>query len=334
MATNADIAKAAGVSPAIVSRIVNSDPSLRVSEDTRARVLRLIEELDYSPNLAARNLKSSSTGVIALVVHELTSSVYSEIIAGAHEAAYRFGKTVLVGEANEATSERGHLEDLVAGKGVDGIILQGAGTKFDKALERAARQGVPTVLLQAGDPAKNTVVRLDDEAAGQTATKHLIGLGHTNIGFIGVAEDMLFSSGRQAGWADTMRAHGLPMLDRWSVCGGNKFDRGSAAVEQLLQQAPEITGIVVANVVSSIGVMAKLHDLKYSVPQDISLVAIHDIPLAEYLRPALTVVRMPLRDLGSLALQQVVDQSTQKGTVLANATEPRLIARSTTSHPR
>jgi LacI family transcriptional regulator len=334
MATNADIAKAAGVSPAIVSRIVNSDPSLRVSDDTRARVLRLIEELDYSPNLAARNLKSSSTGVIAIVVHELTSSVYSEIIAGAHEAAYKFGKTVLVGEANKATSERGHLEDLVAGKGVDGIILQGAGTKFDKALERAARQGVPTVLLQAGDPSKNTVVRLDDEAAGRTATEHLIELGHTNIGFIGVANDMLFSGGREAGWIGAMLAHGLPVSDRWSVCGGNKFDHGSAAVEKLLQQAPELTAVVVANVVSSIGVMAKLHDLKYSVPQDVSLVAIHDIPLAEYLRPALTVVRMPLRELGSLALQQVVEESTQNGIVLANAAEPQLLSRSTTSHPR
>ncbi|CAN0603704.1 unnamed protein product, partial [Ectocarpus sp. 12 AP-2014] len=199
--------------PAIVSRIVNSDPNLRVSDETRARVLRLIEELDYSPNLAARNLKSSSTGVIALVVHELTSSVYAEIIAGAHEAAYRFGKTVLVGEANEATAERGHLEDLVVGKGVDGIILQGAGTKFDKALERAARQGVPTVLLQAGDPSKNTVVRLDDEAAGCTATEHLIELGHTNIGFIGVADDMLFSCGRLAGWTSALSAQGLPTHD-------------------------------------------------------------------------------------------------------------------------
>ncbi len=334
MATNADIAKAAGVSPAIVSRIVNSDPNLRVSNETRARVLRLIEELDYSPNLAARNLKSSSTGVIALVVHELTSSVYSEIIAGAHEAAYKFGKTVLVGEANDATAERGHLEDLVAGKGVDGIILQGAGTRFDKALERAARQGVPAVLLQAGDPAKNTVVRLDDEAAGRTATEHLIDLGHTNIGFIGVADDMLFSGGRQAGWAGAMAAHGLPAHDHWSACGGNKFDRGSAAVEQLLKQAPELSAIVVANVVSSIGVMAKLHDLNYAIPKDISLVAIHDIPLAEYLRPALTVVRMPLRDLGSLALEQVVDPPLPKGIVLANAVEPILISRSTTSHPR
>ena len=102
MATNADIAKAAGVSPAIVSRIVNGDETLRVSAETRARVLRLIDEMDYAPNIAARSLKAAKTGVIALIVHDLTSSVYAEIIAGAHEGALDFGKAVLVGEASQS----------------------------------------------------------------------------------------------------------------------------------------------------------------------------------------------------------------------------------------
>ena len=129
----------AGVSPAVVSRIVNNDETLRVSAETRARVLKVIEETDYSPNIAARTLKAAKTGIIALVVHDLTSSVYSEIIAGAYAAAHAFGKTVLVGEAGALARGQSHLGAWISGGGVDAVILQGAGTDTDRTLARAAR---------------------------------------------------------------------------------------------------------------------------------------------------------------------------------------------------
>lgn len=331
MATNADIAKAAGVSPAIVSRIVNGDKTLRVSAETRARVLRHIEEMDYSPNMAARSLKAASTGVIALIVHDLTSSVYAEIIAGAHEAATAHGKAVLVGEANEIASGQTHLEQLVAGRGVDGIILQGAGTRFDRTLERAARQGVPTVLLQAGNPARNRVVRLDDEAAGRAATEHLLSLGHTRIGYIGVADELLFSGARRRGWQSALSDAGVEAREVWSIDGGNKFEPGAEAIRALLKHDPNLTGVVVANIASAIGVSAALQDLGKRIPEDFSLIAVHDIPLADYLRPALTVVRMPLRRLGSVAIEQVTADSTRPGVVCVNSIEPELVMRASTA---
>ena len=335
MATNADIAKAAGVSPAIVSRIVNGDSTLRVSQATRERVLRLIEELDYSPNVAARTLKAASTGVIALVVHDLTNSVYAEIITGAQEAALMHDKTVLVGEANEQAAGRSHLEELVAGRGIDGVILQGAGTRFDRTLERAARHGVPTVLLQAGDPARNVVVQLDDEAAGRVATQHLIDLGHRQIGYVGVDSTLLFSRGRLVGWRHALTAAGIDPDPRWVFDGGNKFDTGGNAVRKLVSAHPELTALVVANVAASIGVLASLHDMGRSVPDDVSMVAIHDIPLADHLRPALTVVRMPLRALGSRAMDLVCADNMMQAPALVRVEEeaPRLIQRGTTAPP-
>ncbi|MEM6384504.1 MAG: LacI family DNA-binding transcriptional regulator [Pseudomonadota bacterium] len=334
MATNADIAKAAGVSPAIVSRIVNGDKTLRVSAETRARVLRHIQEMDYSPNVAARSLKASSTGVIALIVHDLTSSVYAEIIAGAHEAALAYGKAVLVGEANESASGQSHLEDLVAGRGVDGIILQGAGTRFDRTLERAARHGVPTVLLQAGDPLTNRVVRLDDEAAGRVATEHLLSLGHTHIGYIGVADELLFSGDRKHGWQRALADAGIEPQDGWSTDGGNKFAPGADAIRELLRRDPQLTGVVVANVASAIGVSAALQDLGKRIPDDFSMIAVHDIPLADYLRPALTVIRMPLRQLGSVAIEEVTGGGTTPGVVCVDGAGPELIERASTAPVR
>lgn len=330
MATNADIAKAAGVSPAIVSRIVNNDETLRVSAQTRARVLRIIEEMDYSPNVAARNLKAASAGVLALIVHDLTSSVYAEIIAGAHEGALNFGKAVLVGEANVVAAGPSHLETLIAGRGVDGVILQGAGTRFDRALERANRHDVPIVLLQSGDAKKNRVVRLDDVAAGRAATDHLLDLGHRRVGFIGVDGDLLFSEGRAKGWREALTARGITPDPSWQVDGGNKFPSGEAAAHKLLDRKQSLTALVVANVASCLGVNAALHDLNVRVPQDLSVIAIHDIPLANYLRPALTVIRMPLRDLGKRAVHEVCNATVGTGVAVADLEPPELIVRATT----
>ncbi|MFN3226085.1 MAG: LacI family DNA-binding transcriptional regulator [Hyphomicrobiales bacterium] len=328
--TNADIAKAAGVSPAIVSRIVNRDSTLRVSKETRERVLRIIEEMDYAPNVAARSLKSSTTGVIALIVHDLTSSVYAEIIAGAHEGALKFGKAVLVGEANEVAAGPSHLETLIAGRGVDGVILQGAGTRLDHALERANRHDVPIVLLQSGDAQKNRVVRLDDEAAGRAATEHLLDLGHQRIGFIGVDGSLLFSEGRARGWRNALMARGITPDPAWQEDGGNKFPTGEAAAHLLLERAQSLTALVVANVASCLGVNAALHDRNVRVPRDLSVISIHDIALADYLRPALTVVRMPLLNLGRRAVYELCGQTAETGVVVADLDPPELIVRATT----
>ena len=337
MVTNAKIAKAAGVSPAIVSRIVNRDPTLRVSDATRLRVQELVDKWDYSPNVAARALKATQIGVIALVVHDLTSSVYAEIINGAHRAATKFGKTILVGEASTSHEKKSHLEAIISGRGVDGLILQGAETESDRTLERAAVSKVPFVLLQAGNPKKHPVVRLDDEAAGRYATRHLLDLGHRRIGFIGVSRKLAFSADRLFGWQKELDADGVTVDPNWSEQGGNNFEGGAEAVKQLLNRSPELTCVVVANVVSAIGVLAALHDLGRKVPEQISVIAVHDIPLTEFLRPSLTVVKMPLDLLGEVAVNMLCNvapgQSIQPGLNFVTDRDPVIVARQSTCAP-
>ncbi|QBY01338.1 LacI family transcriptional regulator [Rhodophyticola sp. CCM32] len=335
MSSNADIARAAGVSPAIVSRIVNGDKTLRVSKETRERVLRLIEEMDYAPNVAARNLKSAKTGVIALVVHDLTNSIYAEIIAGAHQAAMGFGKTILVGEANSDAFGRSHLETLVAGRGVDGLILQGADTRLDKTLARAARNNVPTVFLQSGDPDKAMIIHLDDVEAGRMATTHLTDLGHRRIGFIGVDDRLQFSKGRKTGWEQGLRAAGIAPDTGWDTIGGNQFDEGAEAISRLLGKTPDLSAVVVSSFVGAIGVLAKLQDSGKTVPHDFSVIAIHDTPLADYLRPALTVIRMPLRALGIRAVEEICAATpARSGMVVVDQIAPQIILRSSTAAPK
>ncbi len=334
MATNSEIAKAAGVSPAVVSRIVNRDETLRVSEETRARVLKVIEERDYAPNAAARSLKSARAGVVALVVHDLTNPVYAEIIAGAQKAAARHGKALLLGEAADLGDGQSQMEDLIGGGGVDGLILQGAGTEMDRALARAARRAMPTVLLQSGDAKTATLVRMDDEEAGRIATRHLLELGHRDIGFLDVSGGLAFSQGRASGWREAMTAAGIEPATDWIGHGGNSFADGAKGIARLLEAAPQLTAVVVGNVVAAVGATAALHDRGCRLPEDFSVIAIHDTDLAAYLRPALSVVRMPLRLLGEEAARLACHEDATTGEVITLAQPPELIVRASTAPPK
>lgn len=335
MATISDIARAANVSPALVSRIVNNDETLRVSDDTRERVQAIIDKLDYAPNAAARSLRSAQSGLLALVVHDLTNPVYSEIVSGAQIAAARRRKAVLLGEVADLGAGIQRIEDLIGGGGVDGIILQGAGTQMDRALARAARRRMPIVLLQSGEAKDATLIRFDDEGASRMATRHLIDLGHRNIGFLGVDGELAFSRGRQDGWTGAMADSGLSVRPSWSGDAGNGYEAGFAAAAVLMARAPELTAVVVSNVVAAVGVMASLRDMGRRIPDDLSLIALHDMSLAQYVRPALTVVKMPLRQLGEAAVEAVcapgTDESRQR---VIGDPPPHMVVRATTAPPR
>ena len=324
------IARAAGVSPAVISRVANGDPSLRIREETRERVLGVIRRYDYAPNAAAKSLRKAETGLLALVVHDLSNPLHSEILSGARHEGDRLGKSVLFGEAMEMGNGLGKIEELIAGGGVDGLILQGTGCEHDRALAWAARRWMPTVLLQSGDARDTaTLVRLPDEPAGRMATECLLGMGHRRIGFLGVAENLPFSVHRRSGWEAAMRESGLEVQRHWLRDAGSSYAPGARAALELIRTAPEITGLVIANVAAAIGALAALSDLGRRVPEDISIVAIHDAEIARFVRPSLTVVRMPLRELGAAA----VSACCQKGIparreILISDPEPAVVLRS------
>lgn len=333
MVTNSQIAKAAGVSPAVVSRIVNGDKTLRVSEETRKRVLELVEEMGYAPNAAARSLRSAKAGMIALVVHDVTNPVYAEIISGAQHAAAAHGKAVLLGEASGETNGAKRIEELIAGNGIDGLILQGAGTAMDKALARAAQRNVPTVLLQSGKARNATLLRLDDEAAGRLATQHLIIAGHRQIGFLGADDSLQFAGFRRQGWRRAHSENDILFDPAATELAASTFHDGAAAIVKLLDRKPNLTAVVAANVITAIGALSKLLDLGFNVPRDFSIIGIQDAEIASVFRPALTVVRMPLHALGETAVNLVCQGRSKSAEILLKDIDLSVVQRSTVAPP-
>ena len=331
----ADVAKASKVSPAIVSRVANGDRSLKITAETRRRVERAIREMGYTPNRAAQSLRSAESGFIALAVHDLTNPVYGEIARGAGVAAARIGKALVMSDSSERGAETdrlpGTLIDLVGGHGVDGLILQANGGTPDQVLALAAREKTPMVVLQADIGIGNRVVLLPDEKAARLATEHLIGLGHTRIGCLATNPGLIFTEARVAGWRRTLKAHELRHDDTYVVHAPATIEAGADAIESLLARSGGLTGLVCCNIVPAIGAMMRLIDHGHQVPGDMSIVAVHDIPMAPFLKVPMTTVAMPLFDMGVAAVEALADGgSDDGGPGRIIDTDPRLIVRAST----
>ena len=308
MATVAEVAKLARVSPGIVSRLLNEDATLRIRDDTRERVLDAARQLNYTPNYAARALRKAKVGVIGLAVHDASNPVYSEIIAGAQAEATRAGYALMLADVDALATDDQVFRRIMSSGAIDGLLLQRAGTESDTFVTKIASGKVPTVLLN--DHARGLIcsVAVDDYAAAYLATSHLIELGHRQIGQLRVDGPQSRSDQRTRGWSDALLHAGLVPSSDLVVEGGHTAENGYHGMQELLSVPRRPTAVFVANVLAAVGAMSACRDARVDVPGDMSLVGLHDISLAEYLSPKLTVVRLPLHEMGSRAVALLLEQ--------------------------
>ena len=334
MATLSDIAREAGVSSGVVSRVINKDATLRISEETRDRVLKAIEALDYSPNIAAQTLRSSRSGIIAVILHDVTNPVYAEMMRGAQAAAARHEKALLVFDSATGEESANRLAAMVGGGALDALIIQAAGEVSDAVLARAASRKIPTILLQADLDIEAHLIRLPDEDAADLATAHLIEHGHRKIGCLATAEGMLFTTKRLSGWRGAMKRHGLKPDPASVVYAASDMGAGADAAMALIGAHPDLTGLVCFNALSAIGAMRAIGNAGRRVPEDLSIVAIHDLPFADVLATPLTTIAMPLHAMGFRAIELVCGGGLKIGSSLVDTPPPRLVSRASVASPR
>ncbi len=330
MATLAEIARRAGVSPAVVSRVINKDKSLRVSDATRERVEAAVRDMHYSPNVAAQSLRSAKSGTLAVVVHDISNPVYGEILRGAQEEARLQSKAILLGDAAAGASNNDRLAQMIGGGGVDGLILQGAGVAADDLLGRAARQKVPIVLLQADMDIEASLIQLPNKDAALLAMQHLKQLGHQKIGCLATGAHLTFTQGRIEGWREAM---GFDARDDLIEYADPLVSDGESATRVLLERNPDVTALFCMNVVSAIGALRAAKEMGKNVPDDLSIIAIHDVKFAQDLSVPLTVIHMPLEEMGRLAVRTVCDENQIPDKTLEPEGAPRLILRQSTAKP-
>ena len=289
----------AGVSVTTVSFVLNNVEGMRISEETRQRVLEAAQALDYHPDSVARRMASGRTHNIAYVIRQSPDQAFVDA----------FMPEVLNGLARGAAAQNFHVlfepispEDsrgfawLIHERHVDGLVISGPRTD-DPDLINLLDRGVP-VVLQGQLPGVNIpLVDVDNQHGARAATQHLIELGHKRIGMITNAGlKYTAAAARLAGYRDALDAAGIAFDETLIRYGNFTPQSGEAAIADLLREKP--TAVFVASDVVALGVMKRLQALGARIPDDIALVGFDDIPLSRYLDPALTTMRLPAFGLG------------------------------------
>jgi LacI family transcriptional regulator len=327
-----EVAHEAGVSTATVSRVINDRRHVRAA--TRQKVEETMRNLGYVANRQARGLAGARSKVIGLLVYELGTSYFNQLIRGIDAATAEIGYDLMLYTTHaRRESEAQHAAELASGP-VDGLIFVLA-VDIDNYVDRLRREGVPFVLLDHDrDVPGSTYVTAANRRGAKGAIDHLIGLGHRRIGFITGTPGTSPARERLAGYRDALRDADIEFDPSLVVKGDFLESRGYGATQELLALDPRPTAIFTSADTAAYGAMMAIRDARLTVPGDVSIVGFDDIPESSLVTPPLTTVRQPLMEMGATAvrlLRRLMDEpeTTPRRTEL----ETELVVRGSSAQP-
>ncbi len=308
--TSRDVAEHAGVSRTTVSIVLNNVQGVQISAETRSRVIEAAQVLGYVPNAAAQALASRRSQIIGLILtrnpHHISSDAFlNQILDGLITAAHEHSLRLLIDIVEVQHQKKAYLE-LVRAKRIDGLIL--SGPRFDdEALLSLQQDHFPTVLMGQLPDTDFYSVDIDNFSAAQQAVEHLIKLGHERIACITNAPPSYTAAAdRLDGYRERLKYHRIPYDEALVRYGEFDPESGYQQMKELLSIDELPSAVFVASDVVAIGAKAAIVEQGLKIPQDIALVGFDDVPLARYLDPPLTTVRLPASELATRASKMLI----------------------------
>ena len=312
MATIRDVARAAGVSTATVSAVLND--SAYVSPQLRSRVLAAVSDLQYSPSLMARNLKKGRSQLIALAVADLANPFFSRIVWAAEAAVAAWGYSLVVFNSDEKPDNEKRILARIRMLSCDGVVLVPVGLPSTYAQRDADGNGVPMVLFgRVVDDNRSDTVTIDNEAAASQVTNYLLDLGHRRIGSITGPLHLTTGRGRLDGMLQAMAQRGAAPQPGHVRSGEFREDVAYSVAREILGRPDRPSALYVANGVMALGVMRALADLGLRCPEDISIASTDTIPGIGGLKPRLTRTEHPIVDMTNEALRLLIGRIERGG---------------------
>jgi DNA-binding LacI/PurR family transcriptional regulator len=304
MASIKDVARLAGVSVSTVSRVLAG--SARVDEETKRKVDKAIEAISYKPNLLAQGLRSKSGYAIGLVVPEILHETFSNFIRYTEFEVAELGYNLIIGNTRGKPDIENAFIDTLLRRHVDGIIFSRVSDK-SSVLKIVEKWNVPVVIIdRALDREDVPTVVLDNYRAGAIAAEHLVSLGHRDFAVITGPQDIALSRERLKGFTDVLERNGLFLVGR-NICEGDfKFDSGIDAGQYLLENKIDFTALWAQNDLMAVGAMNVLKRNKVRLPEDVSVVGMDNISIAEMMVPALTTIVQPFQQMCHKAVELIM----------------------------
>jgi len=305
MSTIQDVAKAAGVSVATVSRVLNKSKS--VSAETRELVLDTIKKLNYQPNLLGRNLRRTETRLILILLPSISNPFYATLVKGAEDVAHKNGYNVMLCNTDsDINRERTYLE-LLKNRLADGLIFMSP--EIDKDELTSISKNFPVVqCCEYKEGADVPRIAIDNLAAAYKAVKHLVGLGHRRIGMISGGNEYVSTKQRELGYRNALEDSGIDFDSTLIKHGNYGFRSGLRAANQLLSMSNRPTAIFAISDSMAVGAIRAAKENGLKVPGDLAVVGFDDISFASMCEPPLTTISQPKYDLGCAAMELLLWQ--------------------------
>lgn len=324
MTTIKEIAELANVSSATVSKVINGKDKY-IGDDTRQRILEIVEREGYIPNGIAKSLKMKRTKTIGIIMPDVMNLFFSEVARGAEDAAERKGYSVILCNSDNNEVKEAKYLNILQEKMVDGIIMTASETGATESIEKSK---TPMVLvdrdLDLDKPIRHITV--DNVEGTYNATTYLIEKGCKNIGFISSEEVNKLSKERLKGYKKALKENEVEISEKKIYLENFDVESGYRGVNTLLKQT-SIDSICCGNDLIAIGAIRALKEKKIRVPENVKIIGFDDISISQYIDPPLTTIKQPIYQLGEESVKMLLSIIEKKDTEMNKVLGTTLIER-------
>lgn len=301
-----DVAARCGVSISTVSLVLSGDA--RIPEDTARQVLQAVKAMEYRPSVLARSLARRTSRTIAVILPEFAfqrnTPFYYQALQGIHSQTQPAGYKMLVEAANRVFLARRYYLRMLREQSADGMLYLAA-TVNDKFLSEIEKEAYPFVLVGAySDGVDLPCAKTADAEGAKIAVRHLVGLGHKQIGHIAGSAEISHGRDRTEGYKAAMKEANLPVNPDWIAQGNFDLEETEKATQVLIKAG--VTAIFAGSDIMAYAAMRALKNLKKHIPEDVALVGMDDLQMSAWTNPSLTTVRYDVQTMAELATKYVI----------------------------
>jgi DNA-binding LacI/PurR family transcriptional regulator len=327
-----DLANELNLSIATISRALSRPED--VAPPTRQRVLAAVHRHGYTPNGTRRSLRTQQTRTIGVIVSDIRNLFFAAVVKAIEDEARANGYSVLICNADEDSAKEEAALQLLLDRKVSGVINCSTGANLD-LLRAFQKSGAVLVDLDRESGLKNVdTVVVDNRLGAELATQHLAKLGHREIATIAGPQHLSNARGRLAGFADSLRNHGIRLRKAYVQFGDFRQQSGYQCAQKLLSLRRPPTALFVANMEMAAGVIAFVRDKGITIPREISVVSFDDSFWARYMDPPLTVIAQPMEKMGKCTMELLLARLRRGKPAQTLVFPPELIVRQSTAPPR